>query len=84
MNVSIYLQTAYENISDWTLGESKPNSNPIKPNFHQEMPKGNQGVGATDLFQLYQGDPVFVGVFGRMANGGRAGAGYLGYGAHPK
>ncbi len=23
----------YENISDWTLGENKPNSNPIKPNF---------------------------------------------------
>ncbi len=23
----------YENISDWTIGENKPNSNPIKPNF---------------------------------------------------
>jgi len=23
----------YENISDWTLGENKPNSNPIKPNL---------------------------------------------------
>ncbi len=23
----------YENISDWTLGENKANSNPIKPNF---------------------------------------------------
>ncbi len=32
MNVSIYLQTAYENKSNWTLGENKPNSNPIKPN----------------------------------------------------
>ena len=32
MNVSIYLQTAYENKRNWTLGESKPNSNPIKPN----------------------------------------------------
>jgi hypothetical protein len=30
MNVSIYLQTAYENKRDWTLGESKPNSNPIQ------------------------------------------------------
>ncbi len=29
MNVSIFLQMAYENISNWTLGESKPNSNPI-------------------------------------------------------
>ncbi len=35
MNVSIYLQTAYENKSDWTLGENKPNSNPIKPNFQK-------------------------------------------------
>jgi len=32
MNVSIYLQTAYENKHNWTLGENKPNSNPIKPN----------------------------------------------------
>jgi hypothetical protein len=23
----------YENKSDWTIGENKPNSNPIKPNF---------------------------------------------------
>ena len=29
MNVSIYLQTAYENKRDWTLGQNKPNSNPI-------------------------------------------------------
>jgi len=29
MNVSIYLQTAYENNSNWTLGQNKPNSNPI-------------------------------------------------------
>ncbi len=25
-------QMDYENISDWTIGQSKPNSNPIKPN----------------------------------------------------
>ncbi len=24
---------AYENKSNWTLGQNKPNSNPIKPNF---------------------------------------------------
>ncbi|HUU20161.1 MAG TPA: hypothetical protein VMW72_23635 [Sedimentisphaerales bacterium] len=29
MNVSIFSQMAYENISDWTLSENKPNSNPI-------------------------------------------------------
>ncbi len=31
MNVNLYNTTDYENISDWTLGENKPNSNPIKP-----------------------------------------------------
>ena len=35
MNVSIYLQKAYENKRDWTIGESKPNSNPIKPNYRK-------------------------------------------------
>ena len=35
MNVSIFLQMAYENKYDWTLGENKPNSNPIKPNFRK-------------------------------------------------
>ncbi len=35
MNLSIYLQTAYENKSDWTLGQNKPNSNPIKPNLRK-------------------------------------------------
>ncbi|HUU20401.1 MAG TPA: hypothetical protein VMW72_24850 [Sedimentisphaerales bacterium] len=32
MNVSIYNTMDYENISDWTLGQNKPNSNPNKPN----------------------------------------------------
>jgi len=32
MNVSIFSQIAYENISNWTIGQNKPNSNPIKPN----------------------------------------------------
>ena len=35
MNVSILLQTAYENLSDWTLGQNKPNSNPNKPNLRK-------------------------------------------------
>jgi len=39
MNVSIYNTTEYENKSDWTLGQNKPNSNPIKPNF---KPPGNE------------------------------------------
>jgi len=33
MNVSFILTTNYENISDWSLGQNKPNSNPIKPNL---------------------------------------------------
>ncbi|HUU18574.1 MAG TPA: hypothetical protein VMW72_15595 [Sedimentisphaerales bacterium] len=33
MNVKSYNTMDYENISDWTLGQNKPNSNPIKPNF---------------------------------------------------
>ena len=42
MNVSIYLQTAYENKSNWTLSENKPNSNPIKPNFKCKAPLHKQ------------------------------------------
>ena len=33
MNVNPYNATDYENKSNWTLGENKPNSNPIKANF---------------------------------------------------
>jgi len=33
MNVNIYNTTDYEKKSNWTLGQSKPNSNPIKPNL---------------------------------------------------
>jgi len=29
MNVNPYITTDYENISNWTLGQNKPNSNPI-------------------------------------------------------
>jgi len=29
MNVSFFYTTDYENKSNWTLGENKPNSNPI-------------------------------------------------------
>ena len=30
MNANLYNTTDYERKRDWTLGESKPNSNPIK------------------------------------------------------
>jgi hypothetical protein len=33
MNVSAVITTVNENISNWTLGQSKPNSNPIKANL---------------------------------------------------
>ncbi len=32
MNVSIFSIMDYEILSDWTIGQNKPNSNPIKPN----------------------------------------------------
>ncbi len=35
MNVNLYNTTAYENKRNWTIGQSKPNSNPIKPNFRK-------------------------------------------------
>ena len=33
MNVNPYNTTDYERKSNWTLGQNKPNSNPIKPNL---------------------------------------------------
>ena len=33
MNVNPYNITDYENKSNWTLGENKPNSKPIKPSL---------------------------------------------------
>ncbi len=35
MNVYPYNTTDYERKCNWTLGENKPNSNPIKPNFQK-------------------------------------------------
>ena len=35
MNVSIFSQKVYENKHNRSLGENKPNSNPIKPNFRK-------------------------------------------------
>ena len=33
MNLKFCKQMAYENKRNWTIGESKPNSNPIKTNL---------------------------------------------------
>ncbi len=35
MNVNTYITKNYENKCNWTIGQSKPNSNPIKPNFQK-------------------------------------------------
>ena len=41
MNVSIFSKMAYENKSNWTLGENKPNSNPIKANSRKAQTSAN-------------------------------------------
>ena len=46
MNVNIYNTKNYENKRNWTIGESKPNSNPIKPNQNQS-PKTKMNVNLT-------------------------------------
>ncbi len=33
MNANTFTQMAYKNNRNWTIGQSKPNSNPIKPNL---------------------------------------------------
>ncbi len=35
MSINQYNTKAYENKSDWTLSENKPNSNPNKPNLRK-------------------------------------------------
>jgi len=35
MNVNSLITIDYENKSNWTLGENKPNSNPNKPNLRK-------------------------------------------------
>jgi len=46
MNVTFLITVVYENIANWTLGENKPNTNPIKPNTKpikaNKMPKQTQ------------------------------------------
>ncbi len=35
MDVNLYITTDYENKSNWTIGQNKPNSKPIKLNFRK-------------------------------------------------
>jgi len=44
MNVNIYNTMDYENKSNWTLGENKPNSKPIKPNFRKAQMNVNSFI----------------------------------------
>ncbi len=55
MNVKSYNTKHYENKRDWTLGESKPNSNPIKPNLR----KAKMNVNLT-LTEDYRKNGDFV------------------------
>ncbi|MFB0553971.1 MAG: hypothetical protein ACETWQ_11745 [Phycisphaerae bacterium] len=44
MNVKSYNTTDYENIANWTLGENKPNSNPIQTQSNPISSKAKMSV----------------------------------------
>ena len=73
-----YLKEDYGNMPACGARKNKANSKPISVKKCQKCPIQ---LLAMELFELYQGDPVFVGVVGRLADGGLAGAGYFGFGA---
>jgi len=64
MNVSIFSQMAYEYKHDWTLGENKPNSKPIKPNTKpikaNKMPKQTQYKPKQSQFQRQKNAPLHL------------------------
>jgi len=49
MNVKSYNTRDYENIANWTLGQNKPNSNPIKPNLRKA--KMNVNLTLTKVYR---------------------------------
>jgi len=61
MNVNPYNTTDYENIANWTLGENKPNSNPIKPNCQKAKMNVNSLITKdyrkNDAFAVQQNKP---------------------------
>ncbi len=63
MNVNSYNTTAYENISDWTIGQNKPNSNPIKPNLQKAQMNVNlyviEDYRKNDDFAVRKNKPNF-------------------------
>ncbi|HUU16708.1 MAG TPA: hypothetical protein VMW72_06130 [Sedimentisphaerales bacterium] len=64
MNVKPYITMNYENISDWTLGQNKPNSNPIKPNSQKAKMNVNSLITKdyrkNDDFAVRKNKPNFV------------------------
>jgi len=46
MNVNIYTRMDYENNSNWTLGENKPNSNPIQTQFKPNFKRAKMNVNS--------------------------------------
>jgi len=60
MNVSILLQMDYENKRNWTFGESKPNSNPIKANFERGTGALERSIEDVGLFLHHRVRPMSV------------------------
>ncbi len=62
MNVSIFSKMAYEYKSNWTLGENKPNSNPIKPNLQKAQINVNSLITKdyrkNDAFAVKKTNPI--------------------------
>ena len=62
MNVSSILTKDYENISNWTFGQSKPNSNPIKPNSRKAKMNVNSLITKcyrkNDVFAAQKTNPI--------------------------
>ncbi len=60
MNVTSLITVDYENIANWTLGENKPNSKPIKPKTNpkqtQNKPKTNPILSAIAGFYVASGE----------------------------
>jgi len=61
MNVNSLLTTDYENKSNWTLGQNKPNSKPIKPNLPVAQMSVNsiltKGYRKNDDFPVQENKP---------------------------
>ncbi len=63
MNLKFCSKMDYENISNWTIGQNKPNSNPIKPNLRKAKMNVNltltKGYRKKDDFAVRINKPNF-------------------------